>query len=464
MSEDQYRQKVVGKSTGGVFWVWLCTCLLFALGLVFFVSKAYFSLPIEEKSPSFALQRLEPIPLAEVPAVEIPAFDENSQFLLTAFSLQGMRQITSAENIWEITNPGSVFAVQLIERDTLPVVHTSGFTVRYMVEGENIVLDESANGICEAAEDGLYFISPPIKILSESEKNEFVPFPIVKVEAFDAAGVLVASTKLTLPVTSEMGCHNCHRGAIEQGHSIGINNITAMDILSTHDRRNGTELLAQVKNGQNVSCRNCHNKESSVINLSAAMHGFHAKMFPSGAESCVSCHPKAEHFQRDIHASMGFTCSNCHGEMEDNALALLKAEEQAGKSTARRRMQGITPQSVDSVENILPREPWVNLPDCSTCHDFENSASSSEAFNVWSKNTAERFSRRFENMGKVRCGSCHGPVHATYEAINPLGDERDNIQPLQYQKLARPLGAAKNCAVCHTVDMEYSPHHEMMDK
>lgn len=448
----------------GVFTVWLCITLLFLAGLVFFVAKMYGATSNVGEDHQLALPRVETISLASANEVAIPAFTEDAKYLLVAFSLQGMRQITSAPSIWEMTSAGSVFAVQLIERDTTPIVHTKGFTVRYSIEGDNVVEGETREGVCEPSADGLSFVSPSIRLLPTTNNKEFAPFPLVLVQAFDRENNLIASTKLTLPVTTEMGCHNCHQGASEQGYNPNINTVTAMEILTTHDRRNSTTLAAQVAKGQEVNCYSCHSAESSVLNLSAAIHGFHANMQPANSESCLSCHPQAEHSQRDVHASMGFSCSNCHGEMEDHALSLLKAEAVAGKSTARKRLDEITPQSVASVEDITPRAPWTNLPDCTNCHDFVNGASSSVAFNQWTENKTSTFSRRFENTGTIRCASCHGAAHATYEATNPLGDERDNIQPLQYQKLARPLGAQNNCQTCHTVEMEGSVHHDLMEK
>jgi hypothetical protein len=67
-----------------------------------------------------------------------------------------------------------------------------------------------------------------------------------------------------------------------------------------------------------------------------------------------------------------------------------------------------------------------------------------------------------DDLDALTCPACHGAAHALYPALNPYGRDRDNLQPLQYQKLARTLGAAKNCKVCHTVDMDDAAHHAGM--
>jgi hypothetical protein len=57
------------------------------------------------------------------------------------------------------------------------------------------------------------------------------------------------------------------------------------------------------------------------------------------------------------------------------------------------------------------------------------------------------------------CQACHGNTHAIYPATNPYGKDRDNIQPVQYQKNPYPISANRNCKVCHTIDMEEEMHH-----
>jgi hypothetical protein len=140
-------------------------------------------------------------------------------------------------------------------------------------------------------------------------------------------------------------------------------------------------------------------------------------------------------------------------------LSLLKAEKMAGKIGADRLMKHLEPRSVDSVEQVNPRTPWFNEPDCMNCHvDFEPPETDESEFNLWTKGLNQLFRMRTDDVG-IMCQACHGSTHAVYPARNPYGEDRDNIPPLQYQKNPYPVGANKNCKVCHTIDMEEEIHH-----
>ncbi|MDX9818178.1 MAG: hypothetical protein RBT16_04645, partial [Desulfococcus multivorans] len=59
----------------------------------------------------------------------------------------------------------------------------------------------------------------------------------------------------------------------------------------------------------------------------------------------------------------------------------------------------------------------------------------------------------------LMCAACHGSPHALYPADNPFGNDRDNIPPVQYQGMPYPMGANRNCKVCHMRDMNEEVHH-----
>ncbi|MFN3535488.1 MAG: hypothetical protein ACK4WB_08875, partial [Desulfatiglandales bacterium] len=73
------------------------------------------------------------------------------------------------------------------------------------------------------------------------------------------------------------------------------------------------------------------------------------------------------------------------------------------------------------------------------------------------------FRESYDEMG-IPCMACHGPTHALYPASNPFGEERDNLQPLQYTGRAITLGARGTCKICHRMEMEDSVHHPNMLK
>jgi len=155
------------------------------------------------------------------------------------------------------------------------------------------------------------------------------------------------------------------------------------------------------------------------------------------------------------------TCVNCHGNMQEHGLALLKAERTKGRS--KMLMDHLRPVLVASVGKISPRLPWIQEPDCLACHkDFTARKDGPNAFNHWNQEFSGLYRTR-TGEGGIRCEACHGSPHALYPAQNPYGKNRDNIQPMQYAGLPYPIGSNLTCEVCHTVKMEDSIHHENME-
>ena len=113
------------------------------------------------------------------------------------------------------------------------------------------------------------------------------------------------------------------------------------------------------------------------------------------------------------------------------------------------------------ISDIKPRNAWVNQPDCLNCHIEFNPPETDETFNQWTTSADDLYRLRTDDAG-IMCQACHGSTHAVYPARNPYGEDRDNIPPLQYQKNPYPVGANKNCKVCHTIDMEEEIHHPNM--
>ena len=177
-------------------------------------------------------------------------------------------------------------------------------------------------------------------------------------------------------------------------------------------------------------------------------------------DACTACHPAREEgptqFFRSHHAQF-MDCTNCHGTMENHTLSLLTKELNDGKKGAARLMKNLQPTDI-TIDKINPRAPWVNEPDCLTCHEEFEAGSSMDAFNTWTEDEEGLFRNRHDQMEAMMCSACHSSPHAVYPAtFNVMGENRDSIQPLQYQGNDRPIG--NDCMVCHTVQPEFEGHH-----
>ena len=143
----------------------------------------------------------------------------------------------------------------------------------------------------------------------------FTPYPVLVVTARDTEGTILATTKVVLPVSTEIGCSTCHGGSPELGQQAGLGRATAWNILAMHDQLSGTDLAERAHKGEMIRCRDCHadsrfqaQGDGRSLNLSAAMHGFHANYLRGrGEEACGFCHPSgltgATRMFRDIHTA-----------------------------------------------------------------------------------------------------------------------------------------------------------------
>lgn len=393
---------------------------------------------------------------------EIPPFDPaKDAYVLLAWPDLGMHMVVEAQGAFSLRPASLELNAQLIKRGDGPSKVTDGVELSYAVEGG------AASGSLKPLH-GRDWFAAQLSIAPRKPDGTLNPYPLATIEARETGtGNVLGRTRVALPVSDEVACANCHGGGDKKGN---ISGETGMNILRIHDRLNRTKLSAQAKGGTTVQCTSCHadpltGKEGrgDLMCISAALHGFHANTLKGkGAEACAACHPSrpdgGTRFQRGLHAQMGLDCVSCHGPLEDHALALLKREAESNKRGARRLISQIAPQLMDKAR-IPGRTAWVQTPDCLACHKDYGSPDPSQAFGNWTKKPDERFRARLDEMGALSCPACHGPQHALYPSVNPYGKNRDSIQPLQYQKLARPLGAAGNCAVCHKVKKDTDAHH-----
>ncbi|MDO9082825.1 MAG: cytochrome ubiquinol oxidase subunit I [Humidesulfovibrio sp.] len=411
-----------------------------------------------------------PVALAELPLV-IPPFDAaRDEYVLLAWPGLGMHMAVEAQGVFSLRPATAELSAQLIRRGDAPTKITDGVELTCAVEGAK---EGGGQPVAMKLLDGRdWFQAPAIPASPRGANGGFNPYPLVTVEARDmATRTVLARTRAVLPVSDEVGCASCHGGA--RAGSVagaGISPETGQNILRIHDRMNRTSLAAQAKAGQPVACTSCHadpltgaEGRAGLMGISSALHGFHASTLKGrGAEACAHCHPSrpdgATRFLRGLHAQAGLDCVTCHGALEDHAVGLLKRELEGGKRGARRLLTQITPLSGPQ-EKIPPRTAWTQTPDCLACHQGFGAPDPSRAFGNWTKAAPERFKSRLDEMGALSCPACHGPQHALYPAKNPYGRDRDNIQPLQYQKLAKPLGSGGNCSVCHKGQKTDPLHH-----
>jgi mono/diheme cytochrome c family protein len=433
--------------------------------------------------------------------VEIPPFDpERDKYILLAWSSQGMNHLSDCDALWSLAPPGADLNAQLILRGPAPRIVTSDVELHYRVEadyaapsrrdpfwefarqlyGRVVPADAGLTGAAlqgtlQVDEDRMAFVTKGLPVVPYPQPGGFAPYPLVTVEARDTrSGEVLARTRTTVPVSTELGCRNCHGGPWRVDQRAGISHSTAEDVLSVHDRINKTQLRRGAVAGRPVRCQSCHADalrgdpgRPGRLSLSAAVHGFHALYLTDrGADACLACHPAdprgATRMLRGIHNEIELNCTNCHGVLEDHALGLLQAESRAGKMQAGRLMRLIRPGSEEALAKVPPRQAWFGQPDCLHCHvDFQPPDTDQTEPGQRTSRSGDLFRMRSDDAG-IQCAACHGAPHALYPARNPYGAQRDVIAPRQYQQSPYPMGSNKNCKVCHTVDMEEEIHHPNM--
>jgi hypothetical protein len=108
-----------------------------------------------------------------------------------------------------------------------------------------------------------------------------------------------------------------------------------------------------------------------------------------------------------------------------------------------------------SIEEGIPYQSLISM----LIHKYnEEKISISAAFNLWVAGFADLYRNRTDEQG-VMCIACHNSTHAVYGAENKYGKQRDNMQPLQYQRIAGTIGTHEKCKVCHIKNMSVNWHH-----
>ncbi len=445
--------------------------------------------------------RTDPKPTApstvEKDAKPIDFNDKTGQYILLSWTDMGMQAMTDRSGTWMMLPPGVNLHALLVKRGESPEIITEQVTISYKVDGpftdpasqidfwknaeklygKKIAANTglTGNGLSGSLAPGENtFSADLIPVAPYTDSGTYMPYPSATITATGEDGRVLATTRVVLPTATEMGCKNCHGGQWRVQGRAGLASTTAENILTIHDRLSGTRLARQAAGGKPVLCQQCHQDErvglagdGKRLNMSASIHGFHANFIAdTGQDACTVCHPAGEtgatRAFRGMHHSLELECTDCHGSLADHAISLLKAEEAAGKQKAVTLMEHLRPQVLASSDEIKPRQPWINEPDCLNCHEEFEAPSDTTTFNRWTASRDELFSQRTDEAGFLPCSACHNSMHALYPAVNPYGAGLDNRQPDQYQHNGLPMGSNKGCAVCHTVAMEEEMHHSNM--
>lgn len=307
------------------------------------------------------------------------------------------------------------------------------------------------------------------------------PYPLMRLTAKTAAGAVLASTDVVLPVSGEMDCRKCHgseAGPAAQPAAGWVNDPNPsrdyrLNILRLHDEKHlGSKvytkalaatgypaegLSSSVTDHQKpVLCAACHASEAlgtggaeGVGPLTRSMHSKHANVTApdtglaldhvANRSSCYQCHPGSA--TRCLRGAMGsavaadgsaaMQCQSCHGTMS-----------QVGASD---------------------RTGWLDEPNCQQCHTgsatqnngkirytsvFESNGtprvpvSSLFATNPDTPATGKSLYRFSKGHGGLQCAACHGSTHAEFPALH----RNDNLQSIRMQG---HVGALADCTACH---------------
>lgn len=386
---------------------------------------------------------------------EIPPFDEDSsEYVLLAWPTQGMFLAGRAGNL-EFSSVNPILRAQLIYRGEFPELTTENVVLRCATADGKVL------GSLRASEDDRVFQG---SLPMEGLRPEKGAYSLLQLAAWNTeSGELLAQTKVVVGVADAFACANCHH---VEGDLSGGASTASLSLLAVHDRKHRTGLRSRAAGGETVRCLDCHKEEADIMLLSSAIHVSHAKYLENtGEAACYSCHPEAPYgpakAARGLHAGRGMYCVSCHGDLSAHSMSLMKAEAARGKE-----IKGLKAREAEgaSAARVRARRPWQQQPDCLGCHteDYMLPDGFLHAGHELPALGEELYVHRKDDLDAVACAACHGPPHAAYPAVNPHGETMDNMQPLQYQGMARTMGAEKSCRVCHTVDMEGDMHHVNM--
>ena len=397
--------------------------------------------------------------------LKVPEFREEQQYIILAWPVNGIA-LRYDNRYFEVKTPDVKIRAIVIRRDESPEIISNDIEIYYaLMDKMNSKKSTEAKWrrmrLIET-ENAPFFESPGLKLSPFKDDEGFNPYPVIKVVAVEKnRRIILAKTICTAPISTETGCGMCHGGYLDSIRPPYLSDETAIDIIKTHDRISKTELIKKIRHGKKVKCHSCHDskkdKKQGPMDLSSAIHGFHAIYIGDIKGACNLCHPTAPdgwtRAFRGVHGISGMRCSECHGSMVEHSISLLLNQRRDGRAGAQKLLNHLLSNKGKS---ILPRRAWMDTPDCLSCHeDYGPPGKYSSGFNKFSEIPLKD---RTDDAG-ILCMACHGTMHALYPSNNPYSMKLENIQPLQYQGKPYPIGANRRCSVCHTVDMDEEFHH-----
>ena len=102
-------------------------------------------------------------------------------------------------------------------------------------------------------EEQMMFFGDSVPVVPYPDDGSFNPYPLFTIEAKDKkTGKILARTRMVAPVSTEMGCKNCHGGTWRVNNVAGFTDETSKDVLAVHDRISKTKLINMAEKGKPV--------------------------------------------------------------------------------------------------------------------------------------------------------------------------------------------------------------------
>jgi len=312
-----------------------------------------------------------------------------------------------------------------------------------------------------------YWTANGIPTVPYDDQGQRNPYGMAKIVARDSNGNILASAKIVLSVSDEMGCSHCHAsssGDKDARPASGWENNpaplkdTKLNILKKHDDRWNitaylpalakmgygyqSSLYQTAKDGTPILCATCHGTNalnmkgiSPIRSMTSDIHTLHGPQinYDNGVplnnqsdplKSCYLCHPGVT--TKCERGAMNKTkCFDCHGN-----LARVGDPSRAG---------------------------WLDEPACQMCHtNSQRYPTTFDRPGHWRVATdltfatnkdkplpGKRLYRYSSEHGSLYCSGCHGSPHAEF----PTLQANDNVYS---QALQGHTGKIAECTVCHT--------------